>query len=263
MDGKMSNYSMMLFSHVKKTFTLIELLVVIAIIAILAALLLPALQAAKETARTIVCINNMKQITLGTLLYAETWGGYIPASINWQTGADYKQWPNSIKEFLKADNYTDGLTETYSCPSNSPKPDWVKYPLQYGCNGIGKSYQNNNNGRLMRGSGDHDRTLTGKILRPSDIFLYGDNAPDAQACSNGHGAYIFNRPWGGDPANWYDMSSPFNVPAGVYPKTFPLTEWAPYFHHNKFRICNFGMADGHAESKTDTSMMGTNIHNLP
>ena len=59
-------------------FTLIELLVVIAIIAILAALLLPALSAAKAKAHRASCLNNLRQITLATHLYADDSGGHLP-----------------------------------------------------------------------------------------------------------------------------------------------------------------------------------------
>src|SRR5512143_643652 len=64
----------------RRGFTLVELLVVILIISVLIALLLPALARAREAANTVVCADNMRNVTVGLLQYCHRSGGEMPST---------------------------------------------------------------------------------------------------------------------------------------------------------------------------------------
>lgn len=96
----------------RRGFTLIELLVVIAIIAILAAILFPVFAQAREKARQTSCLSNVKQITLGMLMYVQDYDETFPSGYDFGPPLEWRE----VTQLLVYGKYA--TTALFQCPSH-------------------------------------------------------------------------------------------------------------------------------------------------
>jgi prepilin-type N-terminal cleavage/methylation domain-containing protein/prepilin-type processing-associated H-X9-DG protein len=113
-------------------FTLIELLVVIAIIAILAALLLPALSRATDSARSMQCLNHMRQIMFAARIYAVDNSDFFPRSQHSAFANRQLPWERTLAAALGANDttWTNLLAGIYHCPADK-QTNHLSYGMNY------------------------------------------------------------------------------------------------------------------------------------
>ncbi|HPC93418.1 MAG TPA: prepilin-type N-terminal cleavage/methylation domain-containing protein [Sedimentisphaerales bacterium] len=114
----------------KRGFTLIELLVVVAIIALLIAILLPALHRAKEQARAVICLHNLRQWGLATSQYATEFDGILWLE-SYPLGGDVQTIPGDWMAMLRP--YYKDVDKARVCPSaNRPSVDYQSTEMRGG-----------------------------------------------------------------------------------------------------------------------------------
>lgn len=131
----------------RRAFTLVELLVVIGIIALLISILLPALGRAKETAKRIKCLSNLRQMVVSAHLYANEFRGFYPPA-QWNDKPGVKQeWDFALENgvivpgLLWRGRTSMGVQQcpSYDGRSNSPGDPYTGY--NYNTSFIGRGYR--------------------------------------------------------------------------------------------------------------------------
>lgn len=213
-------------------FTLVELLVVIAIITILAGLLLPALSKAKSRARTIDCVDHLRQLQLCWHLYAhDNEDVMVPNNfvylVNVGTtnaamlGEDSMSWCRTLAPYdtqpLSEDTsllFTYNRSSAiYHCPADTStvvdRPDLLR----------NRSFNMSNSANCAR---DNHFRLTTEVLSPATLFIFIDTDADE----------ILDTTFGVLPLGSYWQDYWLDIPAD---------------RHNT-RSCNLTFADGHVET---------------
>jgi prepilin-type N-terminal cleavage/methylation domain-containing protein/prepilin-type processing-associated H-X9-DG protein len=265
---------MKMLKPLRQSFTLIELLVVIAIIAILAAILFPVFAQAREKARQASCLSNIKQLTLGFMMYSQDYDETFP---QWRWDQNYSTswgdagspspnnattiWYYAIYPYVK-----NG--QVYGCPSD-PRRTRFRDNGWFTWGGAGPlgALRNLDNNILSYGSNEpltYQFPGIAAMDRPANTFLVGDmmsalsswdcydsgwrNIPNYDALAANAPQRRFRIPrlaWArndGLPNYYGNACSGSPADSGIFPGAW---EAAPFTMH--MNGSNVGFADGHAQ----------------
>ena len=151
-----------------KKFTLIELLVVIAIIAILASMLLPALNQAREKAKSIKCAGNLKQLGTAVSMYTGDYEDWMPVAAIAATDLGWQRWKVEMSEYIYGSPVlvTDDKLRTgaFECPSFQNHTGVSDADGGYGWN---YAYLGQDNG---------SRIKVLRVTQPTSTIMIGDTS---------------------------------------------------------------------------------------